>query len=74
MSSNDRPVGAGYSETIPRTKGARNVDRKIVPFPTLTTNAEDPAVARALIYGEIEVRELVHNIPQASPVAPKTLY
>jgi hypothetical protein len=60
MSSNDRPVASGYSEYIPSTKGARNVDRKIIQFPHSA--------------GEDKTRELVHTIPQASPVAPKTLY
>lgn len=50
------------------------MDRKIIPFPVVTTNAEDPAMARALIFAEVESGEIIHTVPRAVPAAPKAVY
>jgi len=47
---------------------------QIIPFPVLTTNAEDPAMARALFFAEVEFNELVSVIPAAQPVEAKAVY
>ncbi|MDB5098386.1 MAG: hypothetical protein JWM80_2807 [Cyanobacteria bacterium RYN_339] len=47
---------------------------KIIRFPALTTNAEDPAMARTLFFAEVECNELVHVIPAAKPAEAKAVY